>query len=200
MVRQQLETGSVVDGFTIGEKLHTGGMASLWRVSKPGIDIPLVMKVPSILDGDDATIIVGFEMEMMILPRLSGVHVPKCVAVKELAQQPYIVMEYIQGENLLNMLDEAPLPPMRVAQIGAKIAAALVDLHRQNVLHLDIKPSNIMIRESGEVALIDFGLSRHLQLPDLLEEEFHVPMGTGPYISPEQILRNRTDPRSDILK
>ena len=199
MVRQQLETGSVVDGFTIGEKLHTGGMASLWRVSKPGIDIPLVMKVPSILDGDDATIIVGFEMEMMILPRLSGVHVPKCVAVKELAQQPYIVMEYIQGENLLNMLDEAPLPPMRVAQIGAKIAAALVDLHRQNVLHLDIKPSNIMIRDSGEVALIDFGLSRHLQLPDLLEEEFHVPMGTGPYISPEQILRNRTDPRSDIF-
>ena len=199
MVRQQLETGSVVDGFTIGEKLHTGGMASLWRVSKTGIDIPLVMKVPSILDGDDATIIVGFEMEMMILPRLSGVHVPKCVAVKELAQQPYIVMEYIQGENLLNMLDEAPLPPMRVAQIGAKIAAALVDLHRQNVLHLDIKPSNIMIRDSGEVALIDFGLSRHLQLPDLLEEEFHVPMGTGPYISPEQILRNRTDPRSDIF-
>jgi nucleotide-binding universal stress UspA family protein len=197
--RQQLQVGSVIDGFVVAEKIHAGGMASLWRVTKEGVDIPIVMKVPTILDGEDATIIVGFEMEMMILPRLSGVHVPKCIAVKDFAQQPYIVMEYIKGTNLLTLLDETPLAPARVVQIGAKVAAALVDLHRQNVLHLDIKPSNIMIRESGEAALIDFGLSRHLQLPDLLEEEFHVPMGTGPYISPEQVLRNRTDPRSDIF-
>jgi nucleotide-binding universal stress UspA family protein len=199
VARQQLQVGSVIDGFVVAEKIHAGGMASLWRVTKAGIDIPIVMKVPTILDGEDATIIVGFEMEMMILPRLSGPHVPKCIAVKDFAQQPYIVMEYIQGLNLLKLLDETPLAPARVAQIGAKIAAALVDLHRQNVLHLDIKPSNIMIRDSGEAALIDFGLSRHLHLPDLLEEEFHVPMGTGPYISPEQVLRNRTDPRSDIF-
>lgn len=199
VARQQLQVGSVIDGFVVGEKIHAGGMASLWRVTKVGVDIPIVMKVPTILDGEDATIIVGFEMEMMILPRLSGAHVPKCIAVKDFAQQPYIVMEYVSGANLLSLLDEAPLSPARVAQIGAKVAAALVDLHRQNVLHLDIKPSNIMIRDSGEAALIDFGLSRHLHLPDLLEEEFHVPMGTGPYISPEQVLRNRTDPRSDIF-
>jgi non-specific serine/threonine protein kinase/protein-serine/threonine kinase len=199
VVRQQLQVGSVLDGFVVSEKIHTGGMASLWRVTKAGIDMPIVMKVPTILDGEDATTIVGFEMEMMILPRLCGVHVPRCIAVKDFAQQPYIVMEYVQGLNLLTLLDETPLVPARVAQIGAKVAAALVDLHRQNVLHLDIKPSNIMIRDSGEAALIDFGLSRHLLLPDLLEEEFHVPMGTGPYISPEQVLRNRTDPRSDIF-
>jgi nucleotide-binding universal stress UspA family protein len=55
------------------------------------------------------------------------------------------------------------------------------------------------MRDSGEAAFIDFGLSRHLALPDLLEEEFRVPMGTGPYISPEQVLHNRSDPRSDIF-
>ncbi|MDB5649869.1 MAG: serine/threonine protein kinase, partial [Hyphomicrobiales bacterium] len=111
MVRQQLRTGDTIDGFLVGEKLHAGGMASLWRVTKPGIDVPVVMKVPTILDGDDATIIVGFEMEMMILPRLAGIHVPRCFAVKDFAQQPYIVMEYIQGHSLLSTLDEAPLPP-----------------------------------------------------------------------------------------
>ena len=84
-----------------------------------------------------------------------------------------------------------------VAAIGAKIATALVDLHRQNVIHLDIKPSNIMMRESGEAAFIDFGLSRHLLLPDLLEAEFQVPMGTGPYISPEQLL---AQPRRSALR
>lgn len=199
MGRHQLQPGMILDDFVISEKIHAGGMASLWRVTKPGIDVPIVMKVPTILDGDDATIIVGFEMEMMILPRLSGIHVPRCFAVKDFARQPYIVMEYIKGHSLLTTLESAPLPPAEVAFIGAKVAAALIDLHRQNVVHLDIKPSNIMMRESGEAAFIDFGLSRHLALPDLLEEEFRVPMGTGPYISPEQILHNRSDPRSDIF-
>ena len=198
MTHQRIQTGSTIDGFLIGEKIHSGGMATLWRVTKPGIDVPIVMKVPTILDGDDATIIVGFEMEMMILPRLFGVHVPKFYAVGDFARQPYLVMEYIQGKSLFSFIDRAPLPPEEVISLGAKVATALVDLHRQNVLHLDIKPSNIMLRESGEAALIDFGLSRHLLLPDLLEEEFRVPMGTGPYIAPEQIMKNRSDPRSDI--
>ena len=197
-MREVLQTGSTLDGFKIGEKIHSGGMATLWRVTRPGIDVPIVMKVPTILDGEDATIIVGFEMEMMILPRLSGVHVPKFYAVGDFARQPYIVMEYIRGQSAYALIEKAPLPASEVVTLGAKVATALVDLHRQNVLHLDIKPSNVMLRENGEAALIDFGLSRHLLLPDLLEEEFRVPMGTGPYIAPEQIMKNRSDPRSDI--
>ena len=198
MMHEPLQTGSTIDGFRIGEKIHTGGMATLWRVTRPGVDVPIVMKVPTILDGEDATIIVGFEMEMMILPRLSGVHVPKFYAVGDFARQPYIVMEYIRGHSAYALIEKAPLPADEVVALGARVATALVDLHRQNVLHLDIKPSNVMLRESGEAALIDFGLSRHLLLPDLLEEEFRVPMGTGPYIAPEQIMKNRSDPRSDI--
>jgi serine/threonine protein kinase len=198
MTREVLQTGSTLDGFKIGEKIHSGGMATLWRVTRPGIDVPIVMKVPTILDGEDATVIVGFEMEMMILPRLSGVHVPKFYAVGDFARQPYIVMEYIKGQSVYALIDRAPLPAEEIVALGAKVSTALVDLHRQNVLHLDIKPSNVMLRESGEAALIDFGLSRHLLLPDLLEEEFRVPMGTGPYIAPEQIMKNRSDPRSDI--
>ena len=198
MARQSLEVGSTIDGFLIGEKIHTGGMATLWRVTRPDIDTPIVMKVPTILEGDDPTVIVGFEMEMMILPRLVGKHVPKFYAIGDFARQPYVVMEYIQGYSLFSLIEKAPLPADEVARIGVKVATALVDLHRQNVLHLDIKPSNIMIRDTGEAALIDFGLSRHLFLPDLLEEEFRVPMGTGPYIAPEQVMKNRAEPRSDI--
>ncbi len=198
MARQTLEVGSTIDGFLVGEKIHTGGMATLWRVTRPDIDTPIVMKVPTILEGDDPTVIVGFEMEMMILPRLVGKHVPKFYGIGDFARQPYVVMEYIQGYSLFSLIEKAPLPADEVAKIGVKVATALVDLHRQNVLHLDIKPSNIMIRDSGEAALIDFGLSRHLFLPDLLEEEFRVPMGTGPYIAPEQVMKNRSEPRSDI--
>ena len=67
------------------------------------------------------------------------------------------------------------------------------------MLFRSIKPSNVFIRASGEACFIDFGLSRHLLLPDLLEEEFKVPMGTGPYIAPEQIMKNRSDKRSDFF-
>jgi nucleotide-binding universal stress UspA family protein len=71
-------------------------------------------------------------------------------------------------------------------------------------VHLDVKPSNIMFRpeidgRGGEAVLVDFGLSRHDQMPDLLEEEFELPMGTGPYMSPEQVQFNRSDPRSDLF-
>jgi nucleotide-binding universal stress UspA family protein len=105
----------------------------------------------------------------------------------------------ISGASLRPRLDEAPLPPDEVAMIGAKITTALHDLHRQHVVHLDIKPSNIMFRESGEAILIDYGLARHDNLPDLLAEEFRLPLGTGPYISPEQVLHIRNDPRSDLF-
>ncbi|MBR7784736.1 protein kinase domain-containing protein, partial [Undibacterium luofuense] len=97
------------------------------------------------------------------------------------------VMEQIAGESLRSRFEQAPLPIDEVVSTGIQIAYALHDLHRQHVIHLDIKPSNIMSR-NGLAVLIDFGLSRHDRLPDLLDEEFRLPMGTGPYISPEQVL------------
>jgi eukaryotic-like serine/threonine-protein kinase len=199
MGREILVPGSTLDGFVIGEKVHTGGMAALWSVTRPDIDIPIVLKAPLILDGDDATAIVGFEMEQMILPQLSGVHAPRCFAVGDFSRQPYIVMEYIQGKSLLPLLDSTPLPLDRVYEIGAKTAIALDAIHRQHVIHLDVKPSNVIIRDSGDAALIDYGLSHHELLPDLLAEEFQLPMGTGPYISPEQVRGDRSDPRSDLF-
>jgi eukaryotic-like serine/threonine-protein kinase len=205
MARMQLTTGATLDGFLIGKKIHQGGMAEIWEVTKEGVETPLVMKIPLILDGDDPTMIVGFEQEQMILPRLTGPHVPKCFGLGDFAVQPYIVMERIHGESLLERFKVAPIPLDELIDISARIATALASLHRQDVCHLDIKPSNIMFREKkpdgtgGEAVFIDFGLSRHLKLPDLLAEEFRVPMGTAPYIAPEQVLKLREEPRSDIF-
>ena len=159
----------------------------------------MLMKVPKLAEGEDPAAIVSFEMEQMILPRLSGVHVPKFVAAGDFAVQPYLVMERISGNTLLKRLPELPLPYAEVADIGVKIAAALDDLHRQHVVHLDVKPSNIMFRPTGEAVLVDFGLSHHEELPDLMQEEFRLPFGTAPYMSPEQLLGVRSDPRSDLF-
>ena len=199
MALATLTTGRVLDGFTVGEMVHRGGMAMLWRVTKPGVSFPLLMKVPVLFEGEDPAAIVGFEMEQMILPRLSGPHVPKFVAAGDFSVQPYIVMEQIEGETLLALLTKLPLPYEQVADIGQRVAVALQDIHRQHVVHLDVKPSNIILRASGEAALLDFGLSRHDQLPDLMDEEFRLPYGTAPYMAPEQVMGIRNDPRSDIF-
>ena len=205
-----LEPGQVIDGFLLEERTHQGGMAQLWRVSRVGSDdpLPLIMKVPRIKGGDDPATIVGFEVEQMILPVLGGVHVPRYVASGDFTRQPYIVMERIEGASLKPRFDAAPIGIDEIVEIGAKVATALHDLHRQHVIHLDVKPSNIMFRPAtlaggkaagGEAVLVDFGLSRHDHLPDLLEEEFELPMGTGPYMSPEQVQFVRNDPRSDLF-
>ena len=123
--------------------------------------------------------IVSFEMELMILPRLKGVHVPACFATSNFARQAYVVMEVIPGQTLYRRLSELPLPYEEARLHGCRIASALADLHRQNVIHHDVKPSSIMFRDSGEAVLIDYGLSHHNQLPDLLQEEFRVPFGTA---------------------
>jgi serine/threonine protein kinase len=199
MARPLLATGTMIDGFLVGELLHRGAMALLWQVTRADIAIPLLMKVPRLFEGEDPAAIVGFEMEQMILPRLTGIHVPRFIAAGDFAVQPYIVMERIDGTSLLPRLEALPLPYDEIAAIGAKIAIALDDIHRQHVVHLDVKPSNVMFRVTGEAVLIDFGLSHHDQLPDLMEEEFRLPYGTAPYIAPEQVLGARNDKRSDLF-
>ncbi len=194
-----LNAGDVIDGFELMERLHQGGMANLWRVSHPEHGSSLLMKVPRIKGGEDPATIVGFEVEQMILPTLRGVHVPRFYARGDFITRPYIVMEQIAGESLRPRLDRAPLPIDEVVSIGIRVATALHELHRQHVIHLDIKPSNILFRPSGEAVLVDFGLSRHDHLPDLLDEEFNLPMGTGPYMSPEQVQFVRSEPRSDLF-
>lgn len=199
MARPPIESGAVLDGFTVGELVHSGGMAMLWTVTRPDIKAPLLMKVPLISEGEDPAAIVSFEMEQMILPRLSGPHVPACFGTGDFARQPYAVIERIPGKTLYERLGDLPIAYEEARVIVGKIATALADLHTQNVIHHDIKPSSIMFRPSGEAVLIDYGLSHHNQLPDLLQEEFRLPYGTAPYMAPERLLGVRDDPRSDLF-
>jgi eukaryotic-like serine/threonine-protein kinase len=199
MTKSKIEPGTVIDGFAIGEQVHSGGMATLWSVTHPDIKQPLLMKIPRVSEGEDPAAIVSFEMEQMILPLLSGPHVPKWFGTGDFARQAYVAMERLPGTTLYRRLNDLPLAYEEARVLAGKIADALSDLHRQNVVHHDIKPSSVMFRNSGEAVLIDYGLSHHNQLPDLLQEEFRVPYGTAPYMAPERLSGVRDDPRSDIF-
>ena len=199
MVKGKLSIGSVVEGFRIDKLTHAGGMAHIWGVTREADGATFLMKTPVVFEGEDPAAIVGFEMEQMIMPRLKGPHVPRHVANGDFAVQPFIVMEQLAGESLLPLLKQLPLPVERVASIGISIADALQSLHDQGVVHLDVKPSNILFRPTGEAVLIDYGLAHHRDLPDLLQEEFRLPYGTAPYMAPEQVMGIRSDPRSDLF-
>lgn len=190
--------GSVIDGFTLTERLKAGGMATLWHATHPDHPGPLVVKIPVLDPGADVSAIVGYETEALIHKRLSGPHVPRFVAEGDLAAIPYIAMGHVDGESLAERIGQAPLPFAEVQRIGIAIAVALADLHRQHVVHLDLKPENVILAGRRAV-LLDFGLARHAELPDLLGEESSEPMGTSAYIAPEQVLGERSDPASDLF-
>jgi serine/threonine protein kinase len=191
--------GSDLDGFRIGERIHSGAMGYIYRVTGRETGFPIIMKVPRVGRGESEEGLLGFETESMLLPALSGPHVPRFVAAGSLAQTPYLVTEWIEGESLEGLLKRGAPPAAEIARIGAALADAVHSLHLQDAIHFDLKPANVIIKADGTVALIDFGLAYHAHFPDLLAEERRFTAGSAPYISPEQVLGTRTDPRSDIF-
>lgn len=199
-----LEPGAQLDGFTIEECIHSGGMAHIYRVRytqgarDPGF--PLAMKIPRMTAGDGAENIVSFEVEHQIMQVLSGPHVPRFVAAGDLENVPYLVMEYVQGETLQHWLDAPERPGVdELARLGAAMALAVHSLHQQNTVHLDLKPANVLIRPDGSAVLLDFGLSCNAMYPDLLAEQLRKAVGSPAWIAPEQVVGMRGDPRSDIF-
>jgi serine/threonine protein kinase len=200
-MQDHVQPGAVIDGYRVDECIHRGGMGSIYRVEAPAAGdpgFPLVMKVPRLGHGEATIGIESFEMEQTILPTLSGPHVPRFVATGDVTATPYIVMEWIDGRALADIVASAPLPPEEVARIGAALADAVHSVHAQEVVHLDLKPENFLLRPSGEAVLLDFGFAHHARYPDLLGEEQHFAAGSAAYVSPEQLQDDRSDPRSDL--
>lgn len=211
---KRLEPGQVLDGFVVQACIHAGSMAHIYSVTAentptgPGEGVfPLVMKVPRMTAGDGAENLIGFEVEQQILPALSGPHVPRFVASGDLAAVPYLVMERIEGQTLDAWLEDGRgLSATDVAHLGQLLAQAVHQLHLQHVCHLDLKPSNVVIRMANHppdraerAVLLDFGLSHHAHYPDLLAEEMRKAVGSAAWMSPEQVVGVRGDPRSDVF-
>jgi nucleotide-binding universal stress UspA family protein len=197
---ERVQPGAIIDGFRVGDPVHEGGQGVLYAVERAdgaGDAFPLLMKVPRLGPGQPGESVTTYEVERMVIAALHGRHVPRFVAAGDLEAQPYLVLERVEGRSLADLVP--PLPAAEVARLGAAVARALEDLHEQGGIHLDLKPSNVILRPDGEAVLIDFGLSRHLRYPDLLGEEAHAPVGSAPYVSPEGVLGIRNDPRSDLF-
>jgi serine/threonine protein kinase len=125
--------------------------------------------------------------------------------------QSFIVMEYVEGETLGEVLKRKTLSVSRSVEIVASVAAALLEAHSKGIIHRDIKPSNIIINKRGEVKVLDFGLAKHIEgfSPAELSATMQgsaetqtregIVVGTPLYLSPEQALGDTIDQRTDIF-
>ena len=133
-------------------------------------------------------------------------YICKIYEIGEAQKKSFIAMEYIQGANLREKLEENPLPVRKALETAGEIAEALETAHKQKIVHRDLKPSNIMLTPAGHVKVMDFGLAKELTSLEGQEEEITTALtkdgsllGTLPNMSPEQVLGRRVDTRSDIF-
>ena len=204
----EIEIGQVIDDFVLGPRLYAGAMARVHEVNwvagrEPAgaARFPMVMKIPRMTRHDGAENLVGYEVEMQIMPALQGRHVPRFVAAGDLSELPYLVMERIEGQTLEHLMESSSgrLSFEDIARHGAALAKAVHSLHQQNVCHMDLKPANVLIQSDGRAVLLDFGLSCHAHMPDLLAEELRKAVGSPAWMAPEQVVGVRGDARSDVF-
>lgn len=190
--------GEIVDGFYLEELLSERSANNLFRVTHPEYNLPMIMKVPRLGITVPASTFTEFEVEMRILSRLHGVYTPRVIAKGDLATCPYMVMEYIEGDDLMQAINQAPVSVDQLANIMIPICKAVHELHRHNIIHLDIKPNNIRTRTDGSAVILDFGTAHHAHLPDPYDDPHKKAPRSFDYVAPEQLHNIRTDSRSDV--
>jgi beta-lactam-binding protein with PASTA domain/tRNA A-37 threonylcarbamoyl transferase component Bud32 len=189
--------------YEIGGVLGRGGMAEVHR----GRDLRLGREVAvKVLRGDlarDPSSQVRFRREAQAAASLNH---PAIVAVYDTGEDrtstgatPYIVMEYVEGETLRDVLRrEGRLPPERAMSLAADICAALDFSHRNGIVHRDVKPGNVMITPQGTVKVMDFGIARAVSDSAATMTSTAAVIGTAQYLSPEQARGESVDARSDV--
>ncbi len=156
------------------------------------------LKVMHIELSNDDELLARFQREAHILLNLSDPHIVRIVAYGEDNNMNYIVMDYIDGQNLkYYMLNDGPMEALRALNYARQIAEGLDTAYKQGVVHRDIKPQNILVNTHDMVKITDFGLARGRETVTLTQS--NVFMGTAYYISPEQAESGRSaDTRSDL--
>lgn len=182
--------------YEILEQLGGGGMALVWKGKDTFLNRLVTIKVLRPEYASDQEFVRRFRREAQAVASLSH---PNIVSIYDVGQEQesyYLVMEYVDGESLKELIRrEAPLPPTRAVQLGRQISEALEHAHENKIIHRDVKPHNILITKSGRAKLTDFGIAQ-ASASTLTHTDTIV--GSVHYISPEQAKGEPAGPKSDI--
>jgi len=190
--------------YQVGELLGYGGMAEVHRGRDLRLGRDVAIKVLRTDLARDETFQIRFRREAQNAASLNH---PAIVAVYDTGEEraptgealPYIVMEFVNGRTLKEVLAaEGRLLPRRAMEITGDICAALDFSHRHGIIHRDIKPGNVMLTQNGQVKVMDFGIARALASGATTMTQTSAVIGTAQYLSPEQARGEAVDARSDV--
>jgi len=180
------------------EEVGAGGMAVVYKAVQEPLGRTVAIKALKSSIASEAQFAERFEREARFMASLQQENIINVHDFIKLGGTMFIVMEYVEGIDLYDLLEQAPNRlPVEVATIVClQVARALNHAHFRGIIHRDIKPANVMISKRGDVKLMDFGIARDESLSDLTETG--TGLGTPSYMSPEQILGDKLDQRTDI--
>ncbi|EME15574.1 Stk1 family PASTA domain-containing Ser/Thr kinase [Rhodococcus triatomae] len=189
--------------YELGEILGFGGMSEVHLARDLRLSRDVAIKVLRADLARDPTFYLRFRREAQNAAALNH---PAIVAVYDTGEAetdggplPYIVMEYVDGVTLRDIVrGEGPMAPRRAMEVIADVCAALDFSHRNGIVHRDIKPANIMINRAGAVKVMDFGIARAISDSSSPMTQTAAVIGTAQYLSPEQARGEQVDARSDV--
>jgi serine/threonine protein kinase len=194
--------GQSLGRYHILEQIGEGGMAIVYKAYDTRLEANVAVKVirtenlaPSILENA----LIRFEREAKSLAKLTHPNIVKVLDYGEYEGKPYLVMPYLPGGTLKQKLHGIPMPYQEAASILIPIARALAYAHQQGLVHRDVKPSNVLITQSGDPMLTDFGIAKILGEEVALDlTGTSATIGTPEYMAPEQATSKSVDHRADI--
>jgi ketosteroid isomerase-like protein/predicted Ser/Thr protein kinase len=190
---------SRIGAYEVIKALGRGGMGSVFLARDPAIDRLVAIKL--LREGlDTPELRERFAREARSAGRLRHPNIVTIFHVGEYDQQPFIVMEYIPGETLADIIKaELPLTVTRKMKIIEDLCRGLAYAHKSGIVHRDVKPANILVDSDGMVKILDFGIARIGRIGETGLTQFGMMMGTPNYMAPEQISPGLADHRSDVF-
>ncbi|NNH72174.1 Stk1 family PASTA domain-containing Ser/Thr kinase [Nocardia uniformis] len=190
--------GQILEGrYRIDAPIARGGMSMVFRGVDTRLDRPVAIKVMDPKFAADPQFLTRFELEARAVAKLKH---PALVAVYDQGvdgEHPFLIMELVEGGTLRELLRErGPMPPHAVRAVIEPVMQAIGVAHSAGLVHRDIKPENVLISDSGEVKIADFGLVRAVAAANITSAS--VILGTAAYLSPEQVTSGTADARSDV--
>ena len=190
-----LATGTrLKERYRLERPLGRGGMASVWLATDEVLDRPVAIKVLSDTIASDPEFVARFRREARIAASLSH---PNLIGIYDYAEgeeRPYLVMEYVEGDNLAERVDGgATVDPERLAR---ELLGALAHIHGAGILHRDVKPQNVLLDPGGDIKLIDFGIALPRDATALTRTGNL--LGTARYVAPEVMSGGAATERSDL--
>ncbi len=192
--------GEVIAGrYELEELTGSGGMSRVYRARDNQLGRLVAVKILHERFAGDPEHVERFRREALAVARLNHPNIVTVIDRGEADGVQFIVFEHVEGEDLKRLIARTgPLPVRRALELGVQIGRALSFAHANGIVHRDVKPQNVLVRD-GSAKVTDFGIARadHLEL-DVEHTESGTVLGTGDYISPEQARGERASERSDV--